>query len=66
MMRILAGLAATLFLALPLRAEIAVEEVTSPGGIRAWLVSERRSPSSRWSCASAAARRWTRPAGGAR
>lgn len=44
MMRILAGLAATLFLALPLRAEIAVEEVTSPGGIRAWLVPEPSIP----------------------
>lgn len=44
MMRFLPGLAAALLLALPLRAEIAVEEVTSRGGIRAWLVSEPSIP----------------------
>lgn len=31
-------------LALPLRAEVAIEEVTSPGGIRAWLVEEHGIP----------------------
>ena len=30
--------------ALPLRAEIAIQEVTSPGGIRAWLVEEHSIP----------------------
>ena len=29
---------------LPLRAEIAVQEVTSPGGISAWLVEDHNIP----------------------
>ncbi len=42
--RILGGIAAAVLLALPLRAEIAVQEVVSPGGIRAWLVEARSIP----------------------
>lgn len=41
---VLGGLFALLWLALPLRAEIAVQEVTSPGGLRAWLVEEHSIP----------------------
>lgn len=37
-------LAAVLLLAAPLRAEIAIQEVTSPGGIRAWLVEDHNIP----------------------
>lgn len=33
-----------LLTALPLRAEIAIEEVTSPGGVRAWLVQDSSIP----------------------
>lgn len=33
-----------LVVALPARAEIAIEEVTSPGGLRAWLVEEHSIP----------------------
>ena len=33
-----------LCIALPLRAEIAIQEVTSPGGIKAWLVEEHGIP----------------------
>lgn len=36
--------AVTLCLALPARAEIAIQEVTSPGGIKAWLVEEHGIP----------------------
>ena len=39
-----AGALALLALAGPLRAEIAIEEVTSPGGIDAWLVEEPSLP----------------------
>jgi zinc protease len=39
-----AVLAAVLLLAAPLRAEIAIQEVTSPGGIRAWLVEDHNIP----------------------
>ena len=39
------ALALTLFLAaLPARAEVAIQEVTSPGGITAWLVEEHSIP----------------------
>lgn len=38
MVRALALIGALIFLALPLRAEVAIQEVTSPGGIKAWLV----------------------------
>jgi zinc protease len=37
-------LATLIFLALPVRAAVPIEEVTSPGGIRAWLVEERSIP----------------------
>ncbi len=40
----LATLLAALLFALPLRAEIAVQEVTSPGGITAWLVEDHEIP----------------------
>lgn len=39
-----AVLAFVLLLAAPLRAEIAIQEVTSPGGIRAWLVEDHNIP----------------------
>lgn len=39
-----AVLAAVLLLAAPVRAEIAIQEVTSPGGIRAWLVEDHNIP----------------------
>lgn len=39
-----AATAALLLLAAPLHAEIAIQEVTSPGGIRAWLVEEHGIP----------------------
>ena len=35
---------AALLLAAPVRAEIAIQEVTSPGGIKAWLVEEHGIP----------------------
>lgn len=44
MMRMISGVLALLFLALPLHAEIAIREVTSPGGISAWLVEEPSIP----------------------
>ena len=37
-------LVALCLLALPLRAEIAIQEVTSPGGIKAWLVEDHGIP----------------------
>ncbi len=40
----LQALAALALLALPLRAEIAIQEVTSPGGIKAWLVEDHGIP----------------------
>jgi len=36
--------AAALLLAAPVRAEIAIQEVTSPGGIKAWLVEDHNIP----------------------
>ncbi len=39
-----ATLLAALLFAMPLRAEIAVQEVTSPGGITAWLVEDHEIP----------------------
>lgn len=36
--------AAVLLLAAPVRAEIAIQEVTSPGGIKAWLVEDHNIP----------------------
>ncbi|MGL4320380.1 MAG: M16 family metallopeptidase, partial [Paracoccaceae bacterium] len=38
------ALAALVLLAMPLRAEIAIQEVTSPGGIKAWLVEDHGIP----------------------
>src|SRR5690606_40316487 len=38
------ALAATLCLALPARAELNIQEVTSPGGITAWLVEDHGIP----------------------
>mgnify|MGYP006274763135 FL=1 len=43
-MRWLAALAIALLAALPARAEIEIEEVTSPGGITAWLVEDHNIP----------------------
>ena len=40
----LQALLALALLALPLRAEIAIQEVTSPGGIKAWLVEDHGIP----------------------
>lgn len=44
MIRIAFTLFATLFLALPARAAVEIQEVTSPGGITAWLVQEDQIP----------------------
>ncbi len=44
MTRILSVLLLALAAALPARAAVEVQEVTSPGGIRAWLVEERSIP----------------------
>lgn len=41
---ILLALAASLCLSLPARAELAIQEVTSPGGITAWLVEDHNIP----------------------
>jgi len=41
---ILLALAASLSLALPARADLAIQEVTSPGGITAWLVEDHNIP----------------------
>ncbi len=43
-MRILIALVLTVAAALPLRAEVNIQEVTSPGGITAWLVEEPSIP----------------------
>ncbi|MCU0908971.1 MAG: insulinase family protein [Rhodobacteraceae bacterium] len=44
MIRVLTVLAALVVLALPVRADVTIEEVVSPGGIRAWLVQEPSIP----------------------
>jgi len=44
MMRMVVALAAAVLMALPARAAVEIEEVTSPGGIRAWLVEEPSIP----------------------
>lgn len=44
MSRFVIALAAALVLAAPLRAQVSVEEVTTPGGIDAWLVEESSIP----------------------
>ncbi|MFZ5750718.1 MAG: M16 family metallopeptidase [Pseudomonadota bacterium] len=44
MIRVLLSAIVALLLAAPLRAEIAIQEVTSPGGIKAWLVEEHSIP----------------------
>ncbi len=44
MSRILASLALLMALALPLRAEIEIQRITTPGGFSAWLVEEHSIP----------------------
>jgi zinc protease len=44
MIRVFAGLTVALLLALPARAAVEIAEVTSPGGIYAWLVEEPTIP----------------------
>ena len=44
MVRTLALMGALICLALPLRAAVAIQEVTSPGGIKAWLVENHDIP----------------------
>ncbi|MGB0901658.1 M16 family metallopeptidase [Halocynthiibacter sp.] len=44
MIRLLTAAAAFILLALPIRAEVEIQEVTSPGGIKAWLVEEHSIP----------------------
>ncbi len=44
MVRALALMGTLICLALPLRAEVAIQEVTSPGGIKAWLVENHDIP----------------------
>ena len=44
MMRIFATLFSLFFLTLPAQAEVKIEEVISPGGIKAWLVQEPSIP----------------------
>ena len=44
MIRFVAVCALTLLASLPARAEVAIQEVTSPGGITAWLVEEHSIP----------------------
>ena len=43
-MKLIYALALSLFAALPLRAEVDIQEVTSPGGITAWLVEDHSIP----------------------
>ncbi len=44
MIRVLLAFVLTLVMAAPLRAAVEIQEVTSPGGIEAWLVEERSIP----------------------
>ena len=44
MIRIFLAASLTLFAALPLRAAVEIQEVTTPGGLDAWLVEERSIP----------------------
>ncbi|APX13374.1 M16 family metallopeptidase [Tateyamaria omphalii] len=44
MLRVIAALTIALFASLPARAEVEITEVTSPGGITAWLVEEPSIP----------------------
>ncbi len=44
MTRLFTFITATLLLVTPLRAEVEIQEVTSPGGIKAWLVEEHSIP----------------------
>ncbi|MEZ5753594.1 MAG: pitrilysin family protein [Paracoccaceae bacterium] len=44
MIRLLSALVCFLFLALPVRAAVDIQTVTSPGGITAWLVQEENIP----------------------
>ena len=43
-MRLIYALILTVIAALPARAEVDIQEVTSPGGITAWLVEEPSIP----------------------
>ncbi len=43
-MRLIYALILTVIAALPARAEVDIQEVTSPGGITAWLVEEHSIP----------------------
>jgi len=58
-MRFFYALILSAFAALPARAEVDIQPVTSPGGIDAWLVEEHSIPF-------VAARHWTPPANAAR
>ncbi|MGC8203334.1 M16 family metallopeptidase [Aliiroseovarius sp. PTFE2010] len=44
MIRLMIAIGVMLITALPLRAEIAIQDVTTPGGIKAWLVEEHSLP----------------------
>ena len=44
MIRVVLALALTLVMSVPARAAVEIQEVTSPGGIEAWLVEERSIP----------------------
>lgn len=44
MMRLALALTAALLFALPVRADVDIKEVTSPGGLSAWLVEEHQIP----------------------
>ena len=44
MFRILAFVALTLVATLPARAQVDIQEVTSPGGLTAWLVEDHSIP----------------------
>jgi zinc protease len=50
-----------LTLALPARAAVDIQTVTSPGGITAWLVQEPGIPFTALEIRSGAVLRWTRP-----
>ncbi|MGC9420943.1 MAG: insulinase family protein, partial [Rhodovulum sp.] len=43
-MRLIATVGLALWLALPARAAVNIEEVTSPGGVDAWLVESHEIP----------------------
>ena len=43
-MKLIYALVLSLFAALPLRADVDIQEVTSPGGVTAWLVEDHSIP----------------------